>query len=1008
MPHPLLPDDVGDLAVPELPHCLHRFLGHHAQNFADAPAIVAPRRHPLSYSHLYHHIFNIVKSLTTFGVGRNDRVAIVLPAGPELAVTYLAVAAGATGAPLNPTYRPDEFDFYLSDLQAKALILQAGLDSPVRAVAQAKNLPIIELEPSAEVAGLFTLSHAGLPLEAREQPVFAEPDDVALVLHTSGTTARPKIVPLTQTNICGVAANISRAFALGPSDRCLNVMPLFHAHGLLISTLASLLAGGSVVYPAGFEAESFFHWLQEFDPTWYTASPTIHQAVIDYGTAQPDVVAGHRLRFIRSSSAPLPPSRLQKLERLFNVPVIEGYGMTECVQITSNPLPPQPRKIGSVGLAAGPEVAIIDEAGRPLPPGQAGEVVIRDKQVVMPGYENSPAANRQAFHDDWFRTGDQGYFDEDGYLYLTGRLKELINRGGEKIAPREVDETLKKHPAVVEAVTFAVPHPTLGEDIAAAVILHERNGVTEPALRRFVAEHLAPYKVPNRIISVDQLPQGPTGKLQRLGLAQQLAEHLNPDFVAPRTALEQTMAELWGQVLGIDRIGVNDNFFSLGGNSLTATQVLTRLRQRLQADLALSAFFEVPTIAGLVELIQVHQGRPAFTPPLNRNQGVEVSLDKPGRIEPATSGVKTGEVNVSTPPDQMEFSLFFFSADGSGLGRHKYQLFLDSVKAADRHGFSAVWIPERHFHPFGGLYPNPSILGAAIATMTGQIQIRAGSVVLPFQDPLRVAEEWSVVDNLSGGRIGLACASGWHANDFVLAPDNYAKRKEVMFERLEMVQKLWRGESITRPNGAGKPTQIQIYPRPIQPELPLWLASHSDETFVKAGKLGLNILTTIWNTTVEEVARQIKLYRQTLVEHGYGPQHGRVTLMLHTFIDDSMDRVRQKVKSAYEEYLYVNLGLQEDQARGLDKTMELTQTDKAAIVSRATDQLFKTRGLIGTPEMCRAKTRALQAIGVDEIACLIDFGIDLEATMASLDHLNRLKDAYNTREFSKDNRNEHY
>jgi natural product biosynthesis luciferase-like monooxygenase protein len=364
-----------------------------------------------------------------------------------------------------------------------------------------------------------------------------------------------------------------------------------------------------------------------------------------------------------------------------------------------------------------------------------------------------------------------------------------------------------------------------------------------------------------------------------------------------------------------------------------------------------------------------------------------------GQAFPSALPDNNGKADYSQQPDQaIQFSLFFFSADGSDTTENKYQLFLEGVRFADRHGFSAVWVPERHFHPFGGLYPNPSVLGAAIATITRHIQIRAGSVVLPFQDPLRVAEEWSVIDNLSGGRAAIACASGWHVNDFVLAPDNYAERKRIMFERLEIIQKLWCGETISLPNGAGKLTEVGIFPRPLQPRLPVWLASHSDETFIKAGEIGANILTTVWNTNIENVARQIDLYRSALRRHGYPPEQGKVTLMLHTFIGDSMETAREKVKTAYEEYLCVNLGLQEDQAQGANQEIVLNQTDKEFIVSTATEQLFRTRGLIGDPAICLEKVKALQAIGVDEIACLIDFGVDFDSTMASLQRLAELKD----------------
>ncbi|MGH7851897.1 MAG: MupA/Atu3671 family FMN-dependent luciferase-like monooxygenase, partial [Candidatus Binatia bacterium] len=344
---------------------------------------------------------------------------------------------------------------------------------------------------------------------------------------------------------------------------------------------------------------------------------------------------------------------------------------------------------------------------------------------------------------------------------------------------------------------------------------------------------------------------------------------------------------------------------------------------------------------------------------------------------------------------RMEFSLFFFSADGSAVRDDKYRLFLESVQFADRNGFTAIWTPERHFHPFGGLYPNPAILGAAAATLTRQIQIRAGSVVIPFQDPLRVAEEWSVIDNLSGGRVGIACASGWHVNDFVLAPANYRRRREILAERIAIIQKLWRGEPIALPNGAGKLIDVRIYPQPIQANLPIWLASHSDATFIKAGEIGAHVLTVLWDTRVEDLARRIRLYRKARAQCGLDPEQGKVTLMLHTYIGDTTAMVRERVTPAYEDYLFVNLGLQDDQARGVDEANPRSDPDTRFIINRATEELFRSRGLVGTLDFCLEKVAGLQAIGVNEVACLIDFGVAIDATMRSLEKLSDLQRAWN-------------
>ncbi len=490
----------------------------------DASAIRAPGRTALTYAALRAFVDNTTRTLRALGAGRNDCVAIVLPNGPEMATCFLAVASGCTAAPLNPTYRAEEFEFYLTDLAAKLLIVEAGRGSPAAAVAQRLGIPVVELSATTDgAAGMFRLlagNDVGTAAPTDASP--ARPDDIALVLHTSGTTSRPKIVPLAHRNICASAHNIRTTLALSNQDCGLNVMPLFHIHGLIAGLLAPLSAGGEVFCTPGFDALHFFRWMEEAHPTWYTAVPTMHQTILARAGRHRDVIRAHPLRFIRSSSSALPPQVIGELEQTFNAPVVESYGMTEAAhQMASNPLPPHPRKPGTVGIAAGPEVAIMDASGSLLPPGTSGEIVIRGRNVTS-GYQNNPKANAEAFTNGWFRTGDQGVLGADGYLSITGRLKEIINRGGEKISPREVDDVLMDHPAVRQVVTFAVPHDKLGEDVAAAIVLREGISVTEKELREFVGQHLAPFKVPRTILFLEEIPKGATGKLQRIGLAQKL------------------------------------------------------------------------------------------------------------------------------------------------------------------------------------------------------------------------------------------------------------------------------------------------------------------------------------------------------------------------------------------------------------------------------------------------------------------------------------------------------
>ena len=489
-----------------------------------APAISAPSRNPLSFGALRTLIADTLATLNGLGIGRNDRVAIVLANGPEMATCFMACASGVASAPLNPAYRADEFEFYLADLNAKALIVERDSTSPAIAVAEKLGVRLIDLVvPDGAPAGQFTLQpRDGAGGTATANGGYAEPGDVSMVLHTSGTTSRPKIVPLSQGNLAASATHIKRTLQFSATDCGLNIMPLFHIHGLIAGVLSPLAAGSQVFCTPGFNALKFFGWMDEAKPTWYTAVPTMHQAIVARASKNLDVIARHPLRFLRSSSSSMPPQVIAELEAVFKAPLIESYGMTEAThQMASNPLPPAVRKPGTVGVAAGPEVAIMAEDGSLLARGDTGEIVIRGPNVTA-GYEANAKANAEGFRDGWFRTGDQGVMDADGYISITGRLKEIINRGGEKVSPREVDEILMDHAAVAQVVCFGMPHPKLGEEVAAVVVLREGQQATERELQQFVAGRAADYKVPKKILFMDEIPKGATGKLQRIGLAQKL------------------------------------------------------------------------------------------------------------------------------------------------------------------------------------------------------------------------------------------------------------------------------------------------------------------------------------------------------------------------------------------------------------------------------------------------------------------------------------------------------
>lgn len=334
----------------------------------------------------------------------------------------------------------------------------------------------------------------------------------------------------------------------------------------------------------------------------------------------------------------------------------------------------------------------------------------------------------------------------------------------------------------------------------------------------------------------------------------------------------------------------------------------------------------------------------------------------------------------------MEFSLFFFSDNGATSSRQKYELLLEASRFGDQHGFAAVWTPERHFAPFGGLYPNPSVTAAAIAAITTNIGIRAGSVILPLQNPIRVAEEWSVVDNLSHGRVAISAGRGWNVNDFALAPSNYKDSRSVMYEHLDVIKRLWRGDAIRVKNGSGEEVEISIYPRPIQKQLPVWISVESEESFIKAGSLGANVLTHLVLKSIEDLEKGIRLYRDSLSSHGYDPSRGRVTLMMHTFLARDYDRAYMLVDDAYSQYIGNYL-----EFRGSAHFQKVTPEDGEYLRKRAVERLVTTNGLVGTPQQCADRVVALQSAGVSEIACLIDFGIPANEVLNGLVYLNELQ-----------------
>src|ERR1700726_4027297 len=487
-------------------------------HFADShTAIVVPELGiRVTYDSLRRQVFDMANALASLGIRRGDAVAIVLPNGLPAIVSFLAASIAGTAAPLNPAYPYEEFLFFLGDTDARILLCPPVGAEFARSAATDRKIPAFSVQMSEQ--GIVTLAGAGNGVSVTEPTA----DDIALILHTSGSTGRPKRVPLRHFNLAVSSANIANTYALSAEDVSLCIMPLFHIHGLIGSVMSTLLSGGTVVVPAKFNALSFWRTVREHHVTWYSGVPTMHQLLMARGKQKP--MEAESLRFLRSCSAPLSAELIDTIEGVLDVPLVEAYGMTEAAhQMTSNPLPPRHRKAGSVGVGTGLRISIMDKEGNHLGTDQRGEVAIQGANVFR-GYENNAEANTRAFVNGWFRTGDEGFLDADCYLHLTGRMKDIIIRGGENIAPHEVDEILLKHPAVAAAVTFGCAHPTLGEEVAAAVVLHEPNGATELALIKHCRESLAEYKCPTKIYLVKSIPTTATGKIRRRAVAAALVD----------------------------------------------------------------------------------------------------------------------------------------------------------------------------------------------------------------------------------------------------------------------------------------------------------------------------------------------------------------------------------------------------------------------------------------------------------------------------------------------------
>jgi acyl-CoA synthetase (AMP-forming)/AMP-acid ligase II/thioesterase domain-containing protein/acyl carrier protein len=583
---------------------IYDMIRRRAEAQPDATALFLKGRPPVTYAALVARLDQVKRSLNDCGFGRGDRIGILHSGGPDMLFLLFGITGGATPVPLNPKVTEQELTVDFRQRAVQALVVEAGFETPARSVAQQLGIPIIEATP-APAGGEHGMDLSGGAPDRDHDPAPSTAEDYFVVLLTSGTTEESKVVPIRHRQ-----RTIAPDY-LEPSD-CGLIIGALHHSGRIMTLAKNLMSGSSSILAQSFDIGDFWEYLSGQGLTQFTTNQAVLKNILEHADAHEADIERSRLRVIFAAGGKVDPEIADKVEALMGAPVIERYNSTETNRIADHP-PFGPHKRGSVGFPTGCEVCIRSLDGVYLPNGERGEVVVRGP-MVFDGYENNPEANAAAFVDGWFRTGDEGYFDEDGCLTLTGRIKEMINRGGEKVSPAEVDAAITSHPQVREAATFPIKHPSLGEEVAAAVVRERGSAVTERELTRVLLTALAGFKVPRHFVFVDEIPKGATGKVQRYKLAEVLglASDSGPirGEALPRSAtpLEARLQALWARVLKIDRVGLTDNFFLLGGDSLLAVELVQLVGRRLRCWLPVASLFEAGTVTEMAALIE--EGEP--------------------------------------------------------------------------------------------------------------------------------------------------------------------------------------------------------------------------------------------------------------------------------------------------------------------------------------------------------------------------------------------------------------
>jgi natural product biosynthesis luciferase-like monooxygenase protein len=997
-----------------------------------------------------------------------ERALLIYPPGLEFITAFFGcLYAGVVAVPAYPPRRNQS----LSRLQSIVTDARATIALTTKTTLSNVERQLTESPTLQALHWLATDNIASDLAQAWHKPAISS-DTLAFLQYTSGSTGTPKGVMVSHRNLLHNEQMLQTAFQHTEKTIYVSWLPLFHDMGLIGNMLQSLYLGRPCILmsPVAF-LQRPVRWLQAISRYKATTSGGPNFA---YELCVSKITNEQRKTLDLSSwdvaFNGAEPVRAETLERFATAFEPYGfrreafypcYGMAETTLIVSGGLKAalpvlktvqgealeQHRVVsaslenngvrtlvgcGQTLLEQQIVIAHPDTLTRCQSP-EVGEIWVSGNSVAQ-GYWNRPEETQATFRayladtgeGPFLRTGDLGFL-QDGELFVTGRLKDVIIIRGRNHYPQDIEQTVEKSHSVVQlgcTAAFSVEVNAQERLVVACEVerTSRRNLDLEEvvgAIRKAVSEQhdLEVYGV--LLLKPGSIPKTSSGKIQRRAckagfLAESLSvvgssilshtngliegntttqETLSPTAKTQRQLLELDLCNQLARLLGISLSQLNPQqpLNTLGIDSLKAVEIKNQIEANFGLVLPIETFLDDINITQLAT--QILSGATSSSP-------TPLSISAPLQIATEFSPLKQQGVSQSFAQPQrpatkngLEFSLFYFSSEEAEFTDDKYRLLIEGAKFADLHDFAAVWIPERHFHAFGGIYPNPSVLGAALAMVTERVRLRAGSVVLPLQNPIRVAEEWSVVDNLSKGRVDLAFARGWNPNDFVLSPETYANRTEALFSGMQTVQKLWRGESISLPNGIGKETEIKVYPLPKQRELSVWMTcSGGKERFIEAGALGVNILTALLFQPIEELAEKIALYRDSRAKHGHDPEAGHVTLMLHTFVGEDIEVVRNQVRKPFIEYLKNSVDLWRQDSKNLD---DLTEKEREDLLAYAFERYFQTSALFGTPDTCLARVARFKEIGVNEIACLIDFGVDVDTVMTALSSLKSLKEHSN-------------